>query len=85
MIPVRGYEGRKVAVLGLGRSGLTAARALAAGGAEAVVWDDSPAAREKAVAEGLAVTTSRGRACGGTSRRSSSRPASRISTPSRIA
>jgi UDP-N-acetylmuramoylalanine--D-glutamate ligase len=55
MIPVRGYEGRTVAVLGLGRSGLTAARALAAGGARAVVWDDSPAAREGAAAEGLAV------------------------------
>lgn len=53
MIPVRGYEGQKVAVLGLGRSGLTAARALAAGGAEALCWDDSPEAREKAGAAGL--------------------------------
>jgi UDP-N-acetylmuramoylalanine--D-glutamate ligase len=55
MIPVRGYEGQTVAVLGLGRSGVTAARALAAGGSRAVVWDDSPAAREKAAAEGLDV------------------------------
>ncbi len=53
MIPVRGYEGRKVAVLGLGRSGLTAARALAAGGAEVLVWDDSPESRDRAEAEGL--------------------------------
>ncbi|MGI1661086.1 UDP-N-acetylmuramoyl-L-alanine--D-glutamate ligase [Palleronia sp. KMU-117] len=53
MIPVRGYEGAKVAVLGLGRSGLTAARALAAGGAEALCWDDSPEARARAEAEGL--------------------------------
>ncbi|PQO23733.1 UDP-N-acetylmuramoyl-L-alanine--D-glutamate ligase [Rhodobacteraceae bacterium WD3A24] len=53
MIPVRGYEGRKVAVLGLGRSGRATARALAAGGAEALCWDDSPEARAAAEAEGL--------------------------------
>jgi UDP-N-acetylmuramoylalanine--D-glutamate ligase len=55
MIPVRGYEGRKVAVLGLGRSGLAAARALAAGGAEALAWDDSAEARAAAEAGGLAI------------------------------
>ncbi len=55
MIPVRGYEGHAVAVLGLGRSGLAAARALRAGGAEAVCWDDGGAAREAAAAEGFAV------------------------------
>ena len=33
MIPVPGFEGRRVAVFGLGRSGITAARALQAGGA----------------------------------------------------
>ncbi len=54
MIPVRGYEGQKIAVLGLGRSGLATARALAAGGAEPLVWDDSPEARAKAEAEGFA-------------------------------
>nr|MDA3889755.1 NAD(P)-dependent oxidoreductase [Allgaiera sp.] len=54
MIPVRGYEGQKIAVLGLGRSGLATARALAAGGAESLVWDDSPEARAKAEAEGFA-------------------------------
>jgi UDP-N-acetylmuramoylalanine--D-glutamate ligase len=52
MIPVTGYSGRKVAVLGLGRSGLATATALVAGGAEPVVWDDSPEAREKAEAAG---------------------------------
>ena len=45
--------GRKVAVLGLGRSGLATARALVAGGAEALLWDDSPEARLKAEAEGF--------------------------------
>ena len=54
MIPVLGLEGARVAVLGLGRSGLSAARALRAGGAEPLCWDDSPAAREKAEAEGFA-------------------------------
>jgi UDP-N-acetylmuramoylalanine--D-glutamate ligase len=53
MIPVRGYDGAQVAVLGLGRSGLTAARALNEGGARALCWDDSPEARAKAEAEGL--------------------------------
>ena len=53
MIPVRGYRNQNVAVLGLGRSGLTAARALAEGGADPVVWDDNAAAREKAEAEGF--------------------------------
>jgi UDP-N-acetylmuramoylalanine--D-glutamate ligase len=54
MIPVTGYSGQKVAVLGLGRSGLATAAALVAGGAEPVVWDDSPEAREKAEAAGYA-------------------------------
>ena len=53
MIPVRGFEGRKVAVFGLGRSGLTAARALKAGGAELALWDESDASRQAAVAEGF--------------------------------
>ena len=55
MIPIRGYESRHVGVLGLGRSGLAAARALAAGEAIPVCWDDSEASREAAAAEGFAV------------------------------
>ncbi|MGR3804282.1 UDP-N-acetylmuramoyl-L-alanine--D-glutamate ligase [Marinibacterium profundimaris] len=53
MIPVRGVEGQRLAVLGLGRSGLTAARAIRAGGGIPVGWDDNPAAREAAEAEGI--------------------------------
>ncbi len=53
MIPVQGVEGRTVAVLGLGRSGLTAARALAAGGAAVVAWDDGAPARARGEEEGL--------------------------------
>jgi UDP-N-acetylmuramoylalanine--D-glutamate ligase len=56
MIPVRGYEGRKVAVLGLGRSGLATARALLAGGAEPLLWDDAPDSRSAAEAAGFALT-----------------------------
>lgn len=55
MIPVTGFEGAKVAVLGLGRSGLAAARALRAGGAEPLVWDDSATAREAAGSEGFSL------------------------------
>lgn len=52
MIPVRGYEGRTVAVLGLGRSGLAAAHALQAGGARALCWDDNEETRNIAQAAG---------------------------------
>lgn len=55
MIPVRGFEGATVAVLGLGRSGLSAARALRAGGAEVVAWDDGEAGRARAAEAGLAL------------------------------
>ncbi|MGZ8407445.1 MAG: NAD(P)-dependent oxidoreductase, partial [Caulobacteraceae bacterium] len=53
MIPVSGFEGKTVAVFGLGRTGLTAARALAAGGANVALWDEGEAGRAAAQAEGL--------------------------------
>lgn len=53
MIPVRGVDGRRVAVLGLARSGRAVTAALAAGGADVVVWDDSAEGRARAEAEGL--------------------------------
>ena len=43
MIPVSDFAGHRVLVLGLGRSGLSAARALRAGGAEVLCWDDGAA------------------------------------------
>ncbi len=55
MIPVQGVKGQTVAVLGLGRSGLTAARALAAGGATPILWDDNPEARKRADGDGFTV------------------------------
>ena len=55
MISVPGFEGRRVAVFGLGRSGITAARALQAGGAIPIMWDDGEAGRAQAKGEGFTV------------------------------
>jgi UDP-N-acetylmuramoylalanine--D-glutamate ligase len=48
MIPATSFHGRKIAVFGLGLSGLAAGRALLAGGADVAAWDDSEAGREAA-------------------------------------
>src|SRR5579864_5536338 len=53
MIPVRGFEDKKVAVFGLARTGLAAARALVAGRAQVVVWDEKAPAREAARSQGF--------------------------------
>ena len=53
MIPVQGYDGKTVAVLGLGRTGLAAAAALTAGGANVIAWDDGAAGRAKAELAGI--------------------------------
>ena len=53
MIPVRNVKGQKIVVLGLGRSGISAAVAIEAGGGTALCWDDSEDARGKAEKEGL--------------------------------
>src|SRR5579863_2298426 len=50
-IVVDRFKGRRVAVLGLARSGRAAVRALAAGGAQILAWDDDPAVRETLAAE----------------------------------
>lgn len=42
MIPVNTYQNQSVGVFGLGRSGIAAVHALAAGGAEVLAWDDNP-------------------------------------------
>src|SRR6266571_4394180 len=51
MIVVDTFAGRRVAVLGLARSGRAAAQALAAGGATVLAWDDNPAVREAVAGE----------------------------------
>ena len=47
MIPVTTFAGKKVAVFGLGGSGLASASALLAGGADVVAFDDDAAERGK--------------------------------------
>jgi UDP-N-acetylmuramoylalanine--D-glutamate ligase len=54
MIPITVFAGRQVAVFGLGASGLLSARALKAGGAEVVAFDDEPKKVAEARAEGFA-------------------------------
>jgi UDP-N-acetylmuramoylalanine--D-glutamate ligase len=54
MTPVETLRGKRVALFGLGGSGLSTLRALVSGGAEVAAWDDDAKARERAVAEGFA-------------------------------
>jgi UDP-N-acetylmuramoylalanine--D-glutamate ligase len=51
MIPVPGFAGRKIAILGLARSGRAAAAALAAGGAQILAWDDATKTRAAVAGE----------------------------------
>ncbi|MGB8818746.1 MAG: Mur ligase family protein, partial [Rhizobiaceae bacterium] len=54
MIPVTSYSGKKVALFGLGGSGLATAEALRAGGADVTAWDDNPGSVETAKSKGIA-------------------------------
>ena len=54
MIPATGFAGKKVAVFGLGGSGLASAQALVAGGADVVAFDDNAASVAKAAQAGVA-------------------------------
>jgi UDP-N-acetylmuramoylalanine--D-glutamate ligase len=54
MIPVTTFAGKKVAVFGLGGSGLASAQALVAGGADVVAFDDSAESIAKAKEAGIA-------------------------------
>jgi UDP-N-acetylmuramoylalanine--D-glutamate ligase len=56
MIVVHEYAGKEVAVLGLGRSGISAAQALKAGGAIVHAWDDNEETRAKAEAVGITLS-----------------------------
>ena len=76
MTPVETLSGERVAVFGLGGSGLSTVRALVAGGAEVAAWDDSETARERAAATASRSSISP-RPTGAASRRSCSRPACR--------
>jgi UDP-N-acetylmuramoylalanine--D-glutamate ligase len=51
--PLTSFAGRKVAIFGLGGSGLASASALLAGGADVIAWDDDAEAVEKATQAGV--------------------------------
>jgi UDP-N-acetylmuramoylalanine--D-glutamate ligase len=53
VIPITAFSGKRVAIFGLGGSGLASARALIAGGADVIGWDDSAAAVGKAAGAGV--------------------------------
>jgi UDP-N-acetylmuramoylalanine--D-glutamate ligase len=55
MIPVTTFAGKKVAVFGLGGSGLLASSALFAGGADVIGWDDNADRIAKAASAGIPV------------------------------
>ena len=60
MIPVTTFAGKKVAVFGLGGSGLASASALLAGGADVIACDDDAASMAKASAAGIPIADLRG-------------------------
>jgi UDP-N-acetylmuramoylalanine--D-glutamate ligase len=51
--PITVFSGKKIAVFGLGGSGLVSCSALLAGGADVVAFDDEPASVTKAAAAGI--------------------------------
>jgi UDP-N-acetylmuramoylalanine--D-glutamate ligase len=56
MTPVTTFAGRKVALFGLGGSGLATLKALRAGGADVLAWDDSPESAARAREQGFTVS-----------------------------
>lgn len=60
MIPVTVFHNRRVAVFGLGASGMVTVKALAAGGADVVGCDDNPGRMEDAAQAGIEVADLRG-------------------------
>lgn len=53
MIKAGTFKGKTIAVFGMGRTGITAALSLAAGGATVFAWDDNPVAVKTAEASGV--------------------------------
>jgi UDP-N-acetylmuramoylalanine--D-glutamate ligase len=53
VIPITAFAGKKVAIFGLGDSGLASARALLAGGAHVIAWDDNADVVAKATRAGV--------------------------------
>tara|TARA_B100000676_G_scaffold141280_1_gene139907 strand:+ start:1828 stop:3231 length:1404 start_codon:yes stop_codon:yes gene_type:complete len=55
MIDLSIFEGKRIAVMGLGLSGLVVGEALCAGGADVLAWDDDPMRRDTASSRGVPV------------------------------
>jgi UDP-N-acetylmuramoylalanine--D-glutamate ligase len=53
VIPITAFAGKKVAIFGLGGSGFASARALLAGGADVIAWDDNADVVAKAMRAGV--------------------------------
>jgi UDP-N-acetylmuramoylalanine--D-glutamate ligase len=49
------FAGRKIALFGLGGSGIVTALSLKAGGAEVAAWDDNEKSRDKAATQGIGI------------------------------
>src|SRR5438552_1299161 len=60
MTPVTTFGGKRVALFGLGESGLVTAQALTRGGAEVVAFDDDETALSKAREKGIAIEDLKG-------------------------
>ena len=53
MISATSFSGKTVAVFGLGGSGIATSKALLAGGARVIAWDDNPESVARAASEGI--------------------------------
>jgi UDP-N-acetylmuramoylalanine--D-glutamate ligase len=60
MIPATTFSGKRVALFGLGGSGIATAHALMAGGAELIAFDDNPDSVARAAAQGVPTGNLRG-------------------------
>ena len=56
MIEASIFKGQTIAVFGLGRSGISSALSLQAGGARVLAWDDHAGTRDRAAAQGVKLT-----------------------------
>ena len=56
MTPATTFAGQKIALFGLGGSGLATVRSLLAGGADVLAWDDNAGSRDRARAQGITVS-----------------------------